>query len=323
MARLQSDNALDPLDLYCQEIILFDLLTAKEEHVLGKKVFRFIRRAELERKLRQRDERYKGGQLFNQISQRLEQVREEGEKARTDMINANLRLVVSIVRKKYTYRELPFLDLVQEGNKGLIRAVEKFDFRKRYKFSTYATRWIRQSIVRGLADTSRMIRLPVNKVNDLTKLRRKIEIFQGENQCPPTDEELAILTKLSAEKVRELRNINTAETLSLDVPIGGDGKTSFGDVIESPGPGLEELASQAFLSEEIGEILASLSDRERTVLEMRRGLRGCRPHTLEETAREPEFNVTRERIRQIEKKAIKQLLEDSRVKRLKEDYYDE
>ena len=269
----------DPVRMYLKEIGKVSLLTADEEIELAK---------------------------------RMEQGDEEAKKR---LAEANLRLVVSIA-KRYVGRGMLFLDLIQEGNLGLIKAVEKFDYRKGYKFSTYATWWIRQAITRGIADTGRTIRVPVHMVETINKTLRMTRTLLQELGREPTPEEVADRLNVPVSRVREVLKISR-DPVSLDTPIGEEDDSHLGDFIEDDSA-LSPADSAAFsmLREELNTALESLTDRERQVVELRFGLRDGRARTLEEVGRE--FNVTRERIRQIEAKALRKLRHPSRSKRLKD-----
>ena len=272
----------DPVRMYLKEIGKVPLLSAEEEIELAKRM-------------------------------------EQGdENAKKRLAEANLRLVVSIA-KRYVGRGMLFLDLIQEGNLGLIKAVEKFDYRKGYKFSTYATWWIRQAITRAIADQARTIRIPVHMVETINKLIRVSRQLLQELGREPTPEEIAKEMDMSVERVREILKISQ-EPVSLETPIGEEEDSHLGDFIQDDNvPVPADAAAFTLLKEQLVEVLSTLTDREQKVLRLRFGLDDGRARTLEEVGKE--FNVTRERIRQIEAKALRKLRHPSRSRKLK-DYLD-
>lgn len=272
----------DPVKVYLKEIGTVPLLSAEEEMELAKRI------------------------------------NEGDEKAKKRLSEANLRLVVSIA-KRYLGRGMHFLDLIQEGNLGLIKAVEKFDYSKGFKFSTYATWWIRQAITRAIADQARTIRIPVHMVETMNKVKRVSGQLLHNNGQEPTPEEVATELNLPVEKIREIMRASQ-DPVSLETPIGEEDDSHLGDFIpDNDALAPAEEASHVLLKEHLIEVLDTLTPREKRVLEMRFGIDNGRPRTLEEVGKE--FDVTRERIRQIEAKALRKLRHPSRSRRLK-DYLD-
>ena len=272
-------SAEDPVRMYLKEIGRIPLLSSEEEIELAK---------------------------------RMEMGDEEAKKKLSE---ANLRLTVSIA-KRYSGRGMQFLDLIQEGNLGLIKAVEKFDYRKGYKFSTYATWWIRQSITRAIADQARTIRIPVHMVETMNRVNRTSRRLLQEYGREPTPEEIAVTMNLPVERILEVSKISQ-EPVSLETPIGEEEDSHLGDFIQDEHvPVPSEEAAHTLLREQLEEVMDSLSDREQKVLALRFGLEDGKPHTLEEVGRD--FQVTRERIRQIEAKALRKLRHPTRSRKLRD-----
>lgn len=272
-------SAEDPVRMYLKEIGRIPLLSSEEEIELAK---------------------------------RMEMGDEEAKKKLSE---ANLRLTVSIA-KRYSGRGMQFLDLIQEGNLGLIKAVEKFDYRKGYKFSTYATWWIRQSITRAIADQARTIRIPVHMVETMNRVNRTSRRLLQEYGREPTPEEIAVTMNLPVERILEVSKISR-EPVSLETPIGEEEDSHLGDFIQDEHvPVPSEEAAHTLLREQLEEVMDTLSDREQKVLALRFGLEDGKPHTLEEVGRD--FQVTRERIRQIEAKALRKLRHPTRSRKLRD-----
>jgi RNA polymerase primary sigma factor len=259
-------------------------------------------------------ERLRTGQYTPEEKAALEADKLDGEQARTHLIQANLRLVVSVA-KKYVGRGLSFLDLIQEGNIGLMKATDKFDYTRGYKFSTYATWWIRQAITRAISDQSRTIRLPVHVGETINRVRKTGHRLQQILEREPTREEIARAMDISDDKVRQVLDVSR-HPVSLEAPVGQEGDALLGDFIEDDSmPQPLELASQQLLKSQISEALAKLTERERKIIVLRFGLEDGRFRTLEEVGRE--FGITRERIRQIEAKALRKLRHPSYSRQLR------
>ncbi len=330
----------DPVKLYLKEIGYVNLLEPEDEPEIARRIEDGLYAETL---LLEKYEELSGNAIYKPNEQRIEYTetierelyelskddegnlayfnncsatRLDGQQAKRILISANLRLVVSIA-KKYVGRGMSFLDLIQEGNMGLVKAVEKFDYTKGFKFSTYATWWIRQAITRAIADQARTIRIPVHMVETINKLTRiQRQLVQVYGRDPSAEEIAEAMANVTAEKVREIQKISL-EPVSLETPIGEEDDSHLGDFIEdkeimSP----DEYANNELLKQEINMVLEGLTEREEKVLRMRFGLYDGRTRTLEEVGKE--FNVTRERIRQIEAKALRKLKHPSRSKRLRD-----
>ena len=310
----------DPVRMYLKEIGKVPLLNAEEEIDLARKMEAGVVAREkialLEKRFDDAGEK-ETAELKEEIGS-LQKELDAGDGAKKRLAEANLRLVVSIA-KRYVGRGMLFLDLIQEGNLGLIKAVEKFDYRKGYKFSTYATWWIRQAITRAIADQARTIRIPVHMVETINKLIRVSRQLLQELGREPTPEEIAEEMNLPVERVREILKISQ-EPVSLETPIGEEEDSHLGDFIQDDNvPVPADAAAFTLLKEQLVEVLGTLTEREQKVLRLRFGLDDGRARTLEEVGKE--FNVTRERIRQIEAKALRKLRHPSRSRKLK-DYLD-
>lgn len=296
----------DPVKMYLKEIGQIPLLDPKEEPIIARQI----------QEGEEAKEAMKNPDLSNEEKKKLAKVIADGEQSKQTLISSNLRLVVSIA-KKYVGRGMLFLDLIQEGNCGLIKAVEKFDYTKGFKFSTYATWWIRQSITRAIADQARTIRIPVHMVETINKLTRiQRQLVQDLGRDPLPEEIAEKMENISAEKVREIQKI-ALDPVSLETPIGEEDDSHLGDFIEdkdtlSP----DDYTNNQLLKDEINAVLQGLTEREEKVLRLRFGLLDGRTRTLEEVGKE--FNVTRERIRQIEAKALRKLKNPNRCKRLRD-----
>lgn len=300
-------NIDDHVKMYLKEIGKVNLLTPEEELSLAKRM------ADGETAKEQLEEI--GENIDEDSKKQIDLLIADGEKAKKSLAEANLRLVVSIA-KRYVGRGMLFLDLIQEGNLGLIKAVDKFDYTKGYKFSTYATWWIRQAITRAIADQARTIRIPVHMIETINKLVRVSRQLVQELGREPTPEELAKELNMPVDKVREISKISQ-EPVSLETPIGEEEDSHLGDFIpDEDAPAPSEAASFVLLKEQLGAVLETLSEREAKVLRLRFGLDDGRARTLEEVGKE--FDVTRERIRQIEAKALRKLRHPSRSKKLKD-----
>ncbi|MFU8773672.1 MAG: RNA polymerase sigma factor RpoD/SigA, partial [Anaerolineales bacterium] len=295
-ANLENISIEDPVQLYFNEVAQVALLTHEEEVALSKRI---------ERSQNARLQIFK---LQDQCSldeqQKLEEIVHDGELAREHLIRANTRLVVSIA-KRYIGRGLPFIDLIQEGNLGLIRAVGKFEYQRGFRFSTYATWWIRQSITRAVCDQGRTIRVPVHITDRIRKMYRISQELEQRQGCPPTSEQIAVEMGIEHKKVQWMMRVSRIP-LSLESPIGDDEESELGHFVEDENtPTPLQAVTQRMLKECLDKVLATLSPREARIICLRYGLNGDQPNTLEEVGRK--FGLTRERIRQIELKALCQL----------------
>lgn len=314
-AMAQASTSSDPVRMYLKEIGKVPLLKAEEEVWLAKRI---EAGAEATSVVADHLTNETWGKLDRSNQRALRRVISEGDRARSDLTSANLRLVVSIA-KRYVGRSVPMLDLIQEGNLGLMRAVEKFDYSKGFKFSTYATWWIRQAITRAIADQSRTIRVPVHMVEAINKVVRAQRSMLQQLERDPTTAEIAAEVDLPEEKVTEILRIAQQDPLSLDTPIGDEDDTSMADFIPDKGAAPLDLAARKLLAQTVQDVLGELSDREAEVVRLRFGLEDGQPRTLEEVGRA--FGVTRERIRQIESKTLAKLRHPLRSDRLR-DYLD-
>ena len=307
----------DPVRMYLKEIGKVPLLNAEEEIELAQKMEAGAVASEKIAILEERIEEAEDAEI-EELKAEIKELQKDvdlGAEAKKRLAEANLRLVVSIA-KRYVGRGMLFLDLIQEGNLGLIKAVEKFDYRKGYKFSTYATWWIRQAITRAIADQARTIRIPVHMVETINKLIRVSRQLLQELGREPSPEEIAAEMNMPVDRVREILKISQ-EPVSLETPIGEEEDSHLGDFIKDDNvPVPADAAAFTLLKEQLEEVLSTLTDREQKVLTLRFGLEDGRARTLEEVGKE--FNVTRERIRQIEAKALRKLRHPSRSRKLKD-----
>ena len=301
-----NDVSNDPISLYLEEISRISLLSRKKEVQLAKKIEAGNIAAQ---KLAKTE------QLTPAEIRRYHRLVKQGDKARDQLIEANYRLVISIT-KKYASRGVAFMDLIQEGNIGLIKAVDKFDYRRGYKFSTYATWWIRQAVTRAIADQGRTIRVPVHMCERINKLARTNRELSQKWGREPTLEELADAMETTPDGIQQIQRISK-HPLSLEMPIGEEQESNLGDFIEDhSSPTLSETANTEVLRELMDDVLSSLNAREGRVLQLRFGLVDGKPHTLEEVGQK--FGVTRERVRQIEAAALRKLRHPRRSRRLKD-----
>ena len=308
----------DSIRIYLQEIGRIRLLRAEEEIELARKIADLLELERIRERIEDEQEReISDAEWAKEVDMELRPFRRRlflGRRAKDKMVQSNLRLVVSIA-KKYMNRGLSFQDLIQEGSLGLIRAAEKFDHEKGYKFSTYATWWIRQAITRAIADQSRTIRLPVHLYETISRIKKTTKILSQEMGRKPTEEEIAERMEMTIEKLRFIAK-SAQLPISLETPIGKEEDSRLGDFIEADGETPEDQVSKSLLREDLENVLDTLSPRERDVLRLRYGLDDGRMKTLEEIGQI--FNVTRERIRQIEAKALRKLRHPNRNSILKE-----
>ncbi|MGK7935210.1 MAG: RNA polymerase sigma factor RpoD [Xenococcaceae cyanobacterium] len=308
----------DSIRIYLQEIGRIRLLRAEEEIELARKIADLLELERIRERIEDNLEReISDGEWAAEVGMELPKFRRRlflGRRAKDKMVQSNLRLVVSIA-KKYMNRGLSFQDLIQEGSLGLIRAAEKFDHEKGYKFSTYATWWIRQAITRAIADQSRTIRLPVHLYETISRIKKTTKLLSQEMGRKPTEEEIATRMEMTIEKLRFIAK-SAQLPISLETPIGKEEDSRLGDFIEADGETPEDQVSKSLLREDLENVLDTLSPRERDVLRLRYGLDDGRMKTLEEIGQI--FNVTRERIRQIEAKALRKLRHPNRNSILKE-----
>ncbi len=315
VAMARANGSSDPVRMYLKEIGKVPLLNSAEEVELATRIDAgAVASAEIAEAIA--NESWHDFPLAEQ--RRLRRIVADGNRARSELTSANLRLVVSIA-KRYVGRSVPMLDLIQEGNLGLMRAVEKFDHSKGFKFSTYATWWIRQAITRAIADQSRTIRVPVHMVESINKVVRQQRSMLQKLEREPTMAELAEAVDLPEAKVAEILRFAQQDPLSLDSPIGEEDDTSMADFIPDKAAAPLDITARKLLAETVNEVLADLSEREADVVRLRFGLVDGRPRTLEEVGKE--FGVTRERIRQIESKTLAKLRHPLRSDRLR-DYLD-
>jgi RNA polymerase primary sigma factor len=299
------DDDFDLVGQYLRQISSTPLLTAEDEVDLAKRIEAGIYATEL---LRADDE------LSARRRSELEALARDGESAKDHMIRANLRLVVSAARKYHRRYGISFLDLIQDGNLGLIRAVEKFDYAKGFKFSTYAMWWIRQSIERGRADNGRAIRLPMHVVESLSKLRRAERDLQRDLGRDPSVDELTAETGFTADRIDQLREVSRT-VVSLETPVSADGETQLGDLVEDvEAPQAPDMVEYQAMTDELRLLVASLPPRQAAIISMRFGLRDGNQHSLQAVA--DEIGLTRERVRQLEKDALRQLRDPGRHQRL-------